>query len=90
MTLVGATAGFIRGPFLVEGALQGIAAALLASVLLVVAYTGLTSAASTSLPFLPLLPAAAVVPQTIGLVWLLSLAVGVGGSAIALRRYLAT
>ncbi len=88
MTLVGAAPGFVRGPFLVEGALQGAAAALVTSVLLTVGYQMLTSRAATSLPFLPLLPPAEVIPAAALAVWMLGIAVGLCASAVGLRRYL--
>jgi cell division transport system permease protein len=90
MTLVGATSGFVRGPFIVEGALQGIAAALLATIALAAGYLAVAGQAAVSLPFVPLLPPTAVLPQTLGLVWILGLAVGIAGSAIGLRRHLGT
>jgi cell division transport system permease protein len=88
MTLVGATAGFIRGPFLLEGALQGAAAALVTTILLTAGYAALTSRASASLPFLPLLPPAGIIPATILAMWVLGVTVGLCASAIGLRRYL--
>ncbi|MGH2403855.1 MAG: permease-like cell division protein FtsX [bacterium] len=90
MTLVGATPGFVRGPFLVEGALQGAAAALVTTVLLAVGYVMLASRAAESLPFLPLLPPADVMPTAILAVWLLGLMMGLCASAIGLRRYVRT
>jgi hypothetical protein len=53
-------------------------------------YLVVAGQASVSLPFLPMLPPAAVLPQTLGLVWALGLAVGVAGSAIGLRRHFRT
>lgn len=88
MTLVGATPGFVRGPFVVEGALQGAAAAALAGGALCAGYLVLAGHASSALPFLPLLAPGAVLPQALALVWALGIAVGVGGSAIGLRRHL--
>jgi cell division protein FtsX len=89
MVLVGATPGFIRGPFLWEGALQGALAAAGTSVLLGVGYAWLAARVAASLPFLPLLPPPEVLPGVLALVWALGIAVGVGGSALGLRRYLA-
>ncbi len=88
MTLVGATPGFVRGPFVVEGALQGAAAAVLAGGALCAGYLVLAGHASSALPFLPLVAPGAVLPQALALVWALGIAVGVGGSAIGLRRHL--
>jgi cell division transport system permease protein len=88
MTLVGATPGFIRGPFLWEGALQGALAAAAASCLLGGGYAWLAARVAASLPFLPLLSPAAVLPGVVALVWAAGIAVGVGGSALGLRRYL--
>jgi len=88
MSLVGATPGFIRGPFMLEGALQGAAAAGLTTVLLVAGYASLAARVSTWLPFLPLLAPAAILPAAVAIVWILATAVGIGGSMIGLRRYL--
>ncbi|MDR7481391.1 MAG: permease-like cell division protein FtsX [Armatimonadota bacterium] len=88
MTLVGATPGFIRGPFLWEGALQGALAATGTSLLLGAGYAWLAARVEASLPFLPVLPPLAVLPGVLALVWGLGVAVGVGGSALGVRRYL--
>ncbi|OFX30621.1 MAG: hypothetical protein A2Z07_07055 [Armatimonadetes bacterium RBG_16_67_12] len=90
MTLVGATPGFVRGPFILEGALQGAGAALLSTIVITGGYAALASQASASLPFLPVLAPAMVLPQSLALVWLLGIAVGIAGSEIGLRRHLAT
>lgn len=88
MTLVGATPGFIRGPYVLEGVLQGAAAALAATVILVAAYAHLAVQIAGSLPFLPVLPARAALPGALLAVWFLGIAVGTAGSEIGIRRYL--
>lgn len=88
MTLVGATTAFVRGPFMLEGALQGAVAACLTTILLVAGYASLAARVSASLPFLPVLAPAAILPAAVAMVWILGTAVGVGGSVIGLRRYL--
>ena len=90
MTLVGATPGFVRGPFIVEGALQGVGAATLATAVMAAGYIALVSQAATTLPFLPVLAPAAVLPQAVAVVWFMGAAVGIAGSEIGLRRYLRT
>lgn len=88
MALVGATPAFIRGPFMLEGALQGVLAAAVATVLLAGSYALLAAGLSASLPFLPLLAPSAALPVALAAVWILGTAVGIGGSLIGLRRYL--
>jgi cell division transport system permease protein len=88
MNLVGAAPGFIRAPFILEGALQGITAALMATGVIAAGYVLLATQASTSLPFLPLLPPAGVLPQAAVVMWVLGIAVGIGGSEMSVRRYL--
>jgi len=88
MALVGATPAFIRGPFMLEGALQGALAAALTTILLVGGYMALAAGLSASLPFLPLLAPAAILPVAVAIVWMLGTAVGIGGSVVGLRRYL--
>ncbi len=88
MTLVGATPGFIRGPFVLEGVLQGAAAALAATAVLVAAYVYLAVQIAGSLPFLPVLEPSDALPGALAVVWLLGIAVGIAGSEIGMRRHL--
>lgn len=88
MRLVGATAWFIRWPFVVEGALTGAVGACAALLLLTGVYTWLAWGARGSLPFLPL-----PLPEQVALMlaWKLLLwgvLIGTGGSLLAVRRYL--
>jgi cell division transport system permease protein len=90
MALVGATSSFIRGPFILEGAFQGIGAAVVASIILAAGYVTLSTQVSGSLPFVPLLLPAEVLPKAVALVFAIGILVGIAGSEIGLRRYLKT
>lgn len=88
MRLVGATAWFVRWPFVVEGAITGAVAAFAALIVVTGGYAGLAWSAGGSLPFFPLLP-----PLQVGLTlaWKLLLwgvLIGIGGSLLAVRRFL--
>jgi len=83
MRLVGATAWFIRWPFVVEGAVTGALAGFVAMILVTGAYAWLARA----LPFLPLSPQ----QVALDLVWkvlLWGVVIGIGGSLLAVRRFL--
>ncbi len=88
MNLVGAAPGFVRAPFILEGVLQGAAAALAATAIIGAGYVLLVRQAEASLPFLPILPPMGVLPQAAAVIWVLGVAVGIGGSEISVRRYL--
>jgi len=89
MRLVGATSGFIRGPFLVEGMLQGGLGAVAAIGMLYAAHLGLADYASRSgnnlagLLSARFLPAARAAQLAAG-----GLLIGLIGSALSLRRFL--
>jgi len=87
LQLVGATRGFIRGPFLVEGALAGIAGALAALAALAGAHLGIRAAA----PGAPLVQMATArfldLGASAGLVAGGGL-LGLAGSFLAVRRFL--
>jgi len=88
MRLVGATAGFIRWPFVVEGAITGACGAVVAFVSVVALYAAVTHGARATLPFVPLPPVEQV---ALALVWKLILwgvVIGVVGSLLAVRRHL--
>lgn len=88
MQLVGATNGFIRAPFLVEGAVQGLMGGLLAAVLLVVGYSYAYNSLSTTLPFLDLLFSARFMTVTALSLVLSGVVFGVIGSLLGTRHYL--
>lgn len=89
MKLCGATDEFVRGPFVMEGAFQGLLAALLSIVLLFLGYSMMRGTLESTLAMLtgtevvflhPLLMLALVLGGGL---------VGAAGSALSLRRYLA-
>jgi len=90
MQLVGATRWFIRWPFLIEGVLQGGAAAAAAIAVLIVIYAVGISRLGATLPFLPLVGLREALEPVAGAVLLGGAGVGVLGSMIAIRRFLAT
>jgi len=88
MRLVGATAWFIRWPFVVEGAITGIGGALAALLVVGGAYAWLVWGARAASPWVPLLAPEQV---ALALTWKLllwGLLIGVLGSLLAVRRHL--
>lgn len=88
MRLVGASNGFIRGPFLMEGVLEALIGALLAIVVLIVGAHFLLPVMAESMSFLTFAIPATVKWGMSGLLLLLGLLLGLFGSAIAMGRYL--
>lgn len=89
MLLVGAPPGFVRGPFLVAGAIQGCLAALLAlGTVELVRRGSLVGARATPAVLLELLAARALPPERAALLLLVGLVVGLAGSWFAVRRSL--
>lgn len=88
MKLVGATNGFIRWPFFVEGAVLGLCGAVVSGAVVWWGYGWVARAVGRSMAFLPLLPATHVVP-TLGESLLgAGVLLGALGSAISVRRHL--
>ncbi len=86
--LVGASNSFIRGPFLMEGALESLIGALLAIVGLQLVRTYAMPVVQNAMPFLPFtLPANIVGWTYVGLISI-GIIIGLFGSAIAMSRYL--
>lgn len=87
MRLVGATEFFIRGPFYVEGLLQGLAGGLLAVLLLRGGYAfAHARAPGTGTSWADLLLARFLTPRQILLLVLLGAIAGLTGAAVSLRR----
>jgi cell division transport system permease protein len=90
MRLVGATGAFIRGPFLLEGTLQGAIGAVMAVILLFLAYGRLEAyAVASENPFLQLLAAGFLSPSQAGALAAAGTLLGATGSLLSLRRFLA-
>ena len=89
LKLCGATDGFVRGPFLVEGALQGFTAALVAVLLLGGGYAALHTQLDGTLAALTGVRAAVLAPSIVVAIVLGGALAGGLGSAASLRRYLA-
>ena len=88
MRLVGASNGFIRGPFLLEGTLEAIVGALLAIVALFFGVREMVERLSSSLQFLTFDSSPQIMLFTFGILLGIGVVIGLFGSAIAMRRYL--
>ncbi len=88
MQLVGATRWFIRWPFLIEGLLQGAAAAGAAIFVLTLVYAVGATRLTASLPFLPVVAMHDALGPLTSIVLIGGTGVGMLGSVIAIRRFL--
>lgn len=88
MRLVGASNSFIRGPFVTEGVLESLIAALLAVVALAGGMNVLMPMLQENLSFLAFEIPDQVLFATFGALLLVGILIGLFGSAIAMRRYL--
>ena len=88
MRLLGATRGFIRLPYLIEGVALGLLGGLIAGALLYPGYWALLGRLSALVPSLPLVRDPIFLWQLLGTLCLLAVLVGLLGSLIASARYL--
>ena len=88
MRLVGASNGFIRGPFIMEGTLEAIIAAVLAIGALAGGLHFLMPALARNLSFLSFDIPRMTLYATFGSLLVIGVVIGLFGSAIAMRRYL--
>ena len=88
MRLVGASNGFIRGPFITEGALQALIGALLAIIVISLMRAFMLPMLESMVNFLPL----SIDDGTYGMIYVIliiaGVLIGMIGSTIAMRRYL--
>jgi cell division transport system permease protein len=88
MRLVGATRGFIRAPFLVEGFLLGFFSALITLALVVPGYNYVTMRLAQGLEFIPFVRDLMVLGRVALLLFALALLVGLVGSALSVSQHL--
>lgn len=88
MRLVGASNGFIRGPFVAEGVLQALLGSLLAIGCLELVRNFLMPLIQENLKFMPFNVTMNMYLATYGSLVLVGIVIGLFGSAIAMRRYL--
>lgn len=87
MKLVGATDGFIRGPFFIEGTLMGLVGALVPSAALYELYRWVQHTVTLFPPF-TLLPTDVVLSRVFWVLILCGLFIGAWGSVMSMRRFL--
>ena len=90
MRMVGATNGFIRWPFVFEGLLLGLFGAVIAFVLQWLLYSGIANAISENdtLQLLKILPFETIWGQVAVSFSIAGFLIGVGGSLLAIRKFL--
>ena len=90
MRLVGAKNGYIRGPFLLEGAFIGLLGATLPSVLVFIVYKMVYQSVNKSLvgQNLSMISPEVFSPLMITLLFVIGIFIGSLGSGISMRRFL--
>ncbi|MGM0606929.1 MAG: permease-like cell division protein FtsX [Candidatus Muiribacteriota bacterium] len=88
MKLVGATNGFIRFPFILEGIIQGFTGALLAVIIIGISYPQLVSNLKEILPFIPFVTDSAELFKLYAKLIFSGVFLGVIGSLISVRKFL--
>lgn len=90
MKMCGATNGFVRAPFIVEGMLLGLFGAVVAFFAEWGVYTVIAKAIDNgaTIQLLNVIPFSAMWPRVLGIFSATGLVVGVGGSVMAIRKFL--
>ena len=88
MRMIGATRGFIRAPYVLEGLALALLASLFTMAIIFPAYSTIASRVSELVPFVPIIKDPFLVLQVLGAITLLGLFLGLLGSLWAANRYL--
>ncbi len=88
MRMIGATRGFIRAPYVLEGLALALLASLLTTAIVFPAYSAISGQVSELVPFVPIIKDPLLVLQVLGLITLLGVTLGLLGSVWAANRYL--
>src|SRR5690625_4903300 len=90
MKLVGATNGFIRGPFFVEGLLLGVLGAVLPIIIIAIGYKFVIDSLSDqkTFHFVHFLPFNPFIWQLSGIMLLLGALIGIWGCLMSVRKFL--
>lgn len=90
MKMVGATNGFVRGPFIVEGMLLGLAGGVIAFFCQWGVYHLIANAVSSggAMELLTIIPFREIAGKMFGIFAAVGLVVGTGGSVMAIRKFL--
>lgn len=88
MKLVGASNGFIRWPFLIEGMFLGLVGGLLAILIVGFGYDWLAGYIRSTLTFLPVVQESSLIWRVLGILILAGMGLGAAGSVISLRKFL--
>ncbi len=88
MKYVGATNGFVRRPFIIEGLILGLVGSLLASAALYLVYGWAVDHISSALSFVSMVNDLQTMLIIIGILVLIGIVIGVIGSFISVRKFL--
>jgi cell division transport system permease protein len=88
MKLVGATDGFVRTPFVIEGLLQGLVGSIIAGLVVVWINYLFVEWSHNALPFYPISSDAVNAPMLLLMVVVVGVAIGVIGSFLSVTRFL--
>jgi cell division transport system permease protein len=88
MKLVGASNGFIRWPFLIEGMFLGLIGGLLAILIVGFGYNWVAEYIRSTLTFMPIVDESNLIWQVLAILILVGMGLGAAGSVISLRKFL--